>query len=334
MKFLPCFFILFLVSIISNAQKFSTLADLINITEKSKLKYIFTNTPREYNLANRTSNLNLNNVYLEDSSGSIVIKVYDINAETKKLTEEAEILFRDGDIKKARSKYLKILEDNPKYYMIMWNIAQTFESEGATKKAKIWYEKAIESNYIDYMAHWFYANLLYNEGEYSKACEEITMAWILNRNNDMIKNKAKEIYRKNKLNFIDWYFNPEIEIYDKGVIVNVFYNELWYGYAINKAIWKFEPNYAKSKGDDPLKKSTFEERECLMNLLVGLKLNENIEIEDISIKNLIKASDNNYIDEYIIFEIWLPDYPFLIYQLQTSTLKRISDYILNIRSKR
>lgn len=215
----------------------------------------------------------------------------------------------------------------------MTYIGQTYEIEGDFDNAIEWYEKTISLNYIDYMAHWFLADAYKMRGELDLAVDEITIAMILNRNNPRIEKSLSDIYKLKKLKTDDWTFNPQIKIDSTGIDeVSISFSPDWLGYAMVKAVWKYEPGYKESMGVTSGSFSTIEEKECFISLMTSFdkkRLKKHPEF-----KALKLSLDKKMIDEFIFYEIILPEYPFVAYQLTEEFLNEIKDYVKEIRGNK
>jgi hypothetical protein len=213
-------------------------------------------------------------------------------------------------------------------------IGQMYEHKKDFANTIKWYKMAIRKNYIDYMAHWFLADAYDATGDLKNAADEIVIAQILNRNNQKIKKSAEEIFKKSYLGTADWYFNPQMElkkVSESQISVSV--NEKWIGYAMAKALWLYEPGYSKSMGVEQGAYSIIEDRECLISEIVALE-NSKTEIEnDPQLSILKEVADKDFLDEYILYEIVLPQTPFVAYQLPEESILKIKDYILTVRNK-
>jgi hypothetical protein len=110
-------------------------------------------------------------------------------------------------------------------------------------------------------------------------------------------------------------------------------NENWFGYGMAKALWDFEPGYRASMGVDSGQISTLEYRECLISQVIAL-MNKKAKIKkDPQLRVLQDAAKNNFLEEYILYEVILPENPFVAYQLPEKTILSIKDYILKVRNK-
>lgn len=312
------------------AQDLHTPAEIFELLDKSKISYSIEILKKPIFSPNRSNNILTNEVYRVEEEGRLAVKQYDGHPDTKDLIEQAERYFRNGERLKARETYLEILKTDPRYYKVMTYIGQTYGMEKDFDMAKEWYTRAIKINYIDYMAHWFLAEMYLSTGEIDKAVEEITIAQILNRNNPRIQLSLEKIYNKKKLKSPDWVFNPQYKLDSKKEgKVDVKFEEGWMGYALVKALWKYEPGYAESMGEKQGIPSIIEEKEAILSLLSVLdkkKIKKNPEL-----KALMDALDNDLIDAYIFYEILLPQYPHIVYQLTDDFTNDIKDYVLQIR---
>lgn len=245
----------------------------------------------------------------------------------------AEELFKTN-VDSALYLYMLAYDADTTMSIALTYAGQTLDILGNRNKAMEYYKKAISKNYIDFMAHWFLADDYLLVGDVRKAVDEIVIAQILNRNNPRIKKSMEQIFTKAKIKTDDWYFNPQIRIReqpDKSILVEM--NDNWIGYGTAKALWEFEPGYSESMGVDSGNISTIEYRECLFSQVV-VQSNKKANIKKIpQLRALQDAAENHFFDEYILFEIILPENPFVAYQLPEKTILSIKDYILKIRHK-
>jgi tetratricopeptide (TPR) repeat protein len=217
----------------------------------------------------------------------------------------------------------------------MTYIGQIYGTIKDYDNARLWYRKTIEKNYIDYMAHWFLADIYYKTGEIDNAVNEIVIAQILNRNNPRIKQQFTSIFESAKRKTDDWCFSPQVEIQKlSDNKISVAFNNNWTGYALAKAIWMYEPGYRESMGVAEGQYSTVEDRECLVSLLIGLENSKAKIKKDPQLNMLKEASENKFLNEYILYEIVLPQNPFVAYQLSEEIILGIKDYVLKVRNRK
>lgn len=313
-------------------QEINSPADILKIMEKSPVTYELNSLEKEILPKDRTDNLNYNHYYRVNDEGQISTYKYEIDSNVQTYLTKAEEYFHGKKFSLAREMYLEALRADSTYFEVMTYIGQTYGIEGDFDKAIEWYKKTIDLNYIDYMAHWFLADAYKTKGELDKAVDEITIARILNRNNPRIEKSLKNIFELKKLKTEDWTFNPQIEIDSIGVNkVRISFDSDWLGYAMVKALWKYEPGYKKSMGVSEGTFSTIEEKECFVSLMTSFnkkKLKKHPEF-----KALQLALDKKMIDEFIFYEIVLPEHPFVAYQLPVEFIVGIKNYVIEVRGK-
>ncbi len=322
--------LLSLATFTSQAQELHTPAEILKIMENSVVAYNIASLEEVIEPEDRSTNLNFNFVYRKGSKGNFSTHEYEISEETAGYSDQAESFFTKGEYKKAREMYLKALDSDPTYYKVMTYVGQTYGIEKDWKNAIKWYQKTIKANPIDYMAHWFLADCYVQTDEPEKALDEITTAIILNRNNPRIKLSFDAIYKLNKLKTSDWVFTPQMQLDSIGPKeVKITAHEDWIGYAMIKAAWAFEPGYAASMGSKKGEFSILEEKEALLGLFVNTE--DKKAKKDPAVKALHTAIEAKMLDEYIFFEIVLPQYPFVAYQLPDGLIDAIKTYVLKVR---
>jgi tetratricopeptide (TPR) repeat protein len=311
-------------------QKIHTPSEILDIMDKSPVSYQVMALEKEIPAPDRSNKLNPNDCYRVIDEDGISTYRYEIDSTTHDYLKKAEDYFHSRKFTLARNMYLKALAADSSFYEVMTYIGQTYGIEGNFDKAIEWYKKTISLNYIDYMAHWFLADAYKTKGNLDKAVDEITMAMILNRDNPRIKKSFNNIYQLKKLKTTDWVFNPQIEIDSIGKNkVKVAFATDWLGYAMVKALWKYEPGYRQSMGMEKASFSTTEERECLLSLMAAFDkktLKKHSEF-----RALKMAVDKGMVDDFIFYEIFLPEHPIVAYQLPQEFLTSIKNYVVEIR---
>ena len=314
------------------AQDFHTPAELLSIMEKSALSYEFNELKTPVSAADRYTDLNYNDSYRLYNDEGFSTMGYELSAAGQESMKLAEKAFGVNNMAGAREQYLAVLKTDSTCYKVMTYIGQTYATEGDYKNAIMWYENTIKKNYIDYMSHWFLADIYFELGENDKALNEITIAQILNRNNPRIKTSFDRIYTKKKLKTPGWMFNPQYVLEQKDEkSVTMKLDASWTGYALAKAIWKFEPGYKKSMGvNENEVVSMVEEKEALVTQLVAMDKKDVKKSPEMSAFS--DALDKKMVDEYIIYEIFLPQYPVIAYNLPEDLIKDVAKYVIEVRS--
>lgn len=274
-----------------------------------------------------------NDLYRIEENGSYVIKRYELTDEAGSYFNDAENFFQKKDYANARKNYKKVLELCPTYYKVLVYMGDTYFHERDYVNARVWYTKAIESNYIDYLAHWACANANLYLNDFETALKEISIAKVLNRNNPRLTTKLLEIYKYNKLSYNDWYLEPKYslsESYDvkeEKDVVNIAYQDYWLPYALVKAVWQYEPNYAESMNNS----NFMESKESIAS--IALTMDKKLVKKHIELKGLQKSLDEGFFAAYVIYEDMLPQNPSIALYLDESDIETIVNYLIKVRSK-
>jgi len=305
-------------------------ADLLKVLKASKITYTVGGLSTDIPKGEGSTLVNPTNVYHEDSNGQFIAKKVKIAKGADSTWNEAERIFKeDSNYKEARKVYREVLDIDPDYYPAKIEIAKTFEIEQDYEKAEAQYKQAISKNYVDYRPHQLAAELYLKEKKYEEAVDEISMASVLNRNDTSVQADLVKIYAKTRMKYGDWSFTPQykVEKGEKDAEINVRFKKGWYGYAIAKAIWRYEPEYAQAQGENPGSLTLLQERECIMNLIAG---QDSIKERDVdpSITALMDAKDYKLTDGFIYYEILLTSNPGLVYQLPNNVIKSVRDYVV------
>jgi len=336
MKYYSLIFIVFQFNYLFS-QGLHTPSDLIRMLESSDIKYNIDIYDVRIDPVDR-SDLVIDNIFYRlDSSGTQVTRIYPYelgaNSEVKELFLLAQKLIAAEQIHEARNLCIKILGLAPDYFRVMTLIGQTYMLEGNLDKAQEILENTILINDLDYKAHWYLAEVLLMKKLNEQAVYEIIIAKILNRNHGGIDESLFRIYKKSNVKYSNWSFIPQMKIDQlNDSLVHIICREDWLGYACCKTLWHFEPGYCESMGVGNNQLSIIEERECLANYMVSVGISRNKYQNENVFLALNKALDLNHIAEFIYYEIWLPDNPYLVYSLPTVMLERIAFYVLKVRT--
>ncbi len=326
-------FLLFIGSYLYSQQIHSP-SEIIKIMSDSKVMYDIKMMDKAIDCPDYSQKLIDHDYYRVATDTGLITYSFNPNNDAKILFDKAESFFQ-SDADSALFYYKLSIEADTSLYKVITYIGQMYERKRDYENAIKWYKSAIAKNYIDYMAHWFLADAYYVTGDIKNAVDEIVIAHILNRNNQNIKKSMKRIFERSKNKIDDWYFNPQFELSkDSEGKVSISINEKWTGYAIAKALWAYEPGYSESMGVSPGQFSMLEEKECLISLFIGIENSKTKIKNDPQLSILKEAVDNKFLEEYIIYEIFLPKVPFIALQLPEQTIVSIKDYILTVRNKK
>ncbi len=315
------------------SQQIHTPIEILKIMTDSKLYYEVNTLDTSIECKDYSDELNYHGVYrISTDSGLLTLK-FNPNDVAKPLFEKAENFFNNNRPDSALYYYKLSVKADSSLSNIMTYIGQLYGTRGDYYSAIKWYKMAISKNYIDYMARWFLADSYLAINDIKNAVDEIVIAQILNRNNQRIKKSLVNIFEKADRNLEDWCFNPQMKIEKLSENkISVAINKKWVAFAMAKALWTYEPGYRESMGVLNGQYSTIEDRECLISLLVGLE-NAKININDDTQLRILKlAAENEHLEDYILYEIVLPQTPFVAFHLPEKTILNLKDYILNVRN--
>jgi len=334
MKKCNALFFLLSITISCFAQKIHSPAEILRMMSDSKLSYELKELGKEIPCPDLTEKLNYHDSYRVTTDSTISTYRFKFSNASKPLYDKAEQFFSAHQADSALVYYLHTIKADSTLTNVMTYVGQIYEGKEERGKAIEWYRKAIHMNFIDYMAHWFLADNLLAIDSTKEAVDEIVIAQILNRNNPRIKKSLATIFEHAFLNTTDWCFNPQVELSKTtDGKISIAMTDKWVGYAMAKAIWMFEPGYRESMGVANGHYSTIEDKECLISLLSGLENAKTDISKERQLVILKAAAENNYLQEYILYDIVLPKTPFVAYQLSEKTILEIKDYILKFRNK-
>jgi tetratricopeptide (TPR) repeat protein len=316
------------------AEKIHEPSEILKMLMDSKIKYEVKMLKTPVPSKDYSKKVNALNFYRVVTDSTITTVNYTLRDSAQHYFDKAESFF-DSNPDSALIYYTLMRTAQPELYFGLTYTGQLFERKGEFRTAIEWYKQSINVNYIDYMAHWFLADAYVATGELDKALDEILIAQILNRNNERIKKSLVTILKKSKLKTEDWYFNPQVILSkDSDNKVNVEMGSQWFGYGMAKALWEFEPGYRQSMGVDSGEISTTEYKECLFCQVVSME-NSKLKIKKIPQFRILKdAAYNKHLNEYILYEIILPEIPFVACQLSEESISDIKDYLINVRYKK
>jgi len=325
---LPVCFFLAVTPLFS--QKIHKPAEIFKIMEDSKLSYGVDIQHEDKECEDFSNRLITKLHYRVKSDSLYVTKEIIPNEKAALLFQKAESFFETENHDSALVYYQLSLNADTTLYRAMTYIGQIYDNKHDKQNAIKWYKKAIEHNYIDYMPHWFLADAYFSVNDIKNAVDEIVIAQILNRNNPRIKESLKRILEKDNRTTEDWCFNPQFSVKKvSDTKIKVSSNKIWFGFAMAKAVWEFEPGYKESKGMTNGQHSLHEEKECMATLLPILdKYKDELPPE---LKILGDVIMNKYVDFYILYEIILPKNPDIVYQLPEDQIIIMKNYILKYR---
>jgi tetratricopeptide (TPR) repeat protein len=321
-------------------QSMHTPAEILTMMEKSEISYLLRSTDDQISEFDY-SHLNTNYYFQVETESGLDLQLYALSHEDSVTFSKGERALKNGKLDNARDRYLEVLKNNPNFAAIMAYIGQTYDLQDEPKKARTWYLKAIEENYCDYMAHWLYADVERRIGDMDIAVREVTTAYVLNRNNPRILASLKDIYKAAKLKFQEWEFEPNYRLIPaedpEKAQVTVVFDEPWMTYGLYKSIWAYEPGYRFDMTGSDSELSLFEERECLAGMLI-MATGKDGKFKGIkaipALTYVYKSLQSDLLTEFILMEIWLRRHPIIAYTQTRETIESLVGYVVKVRGEK
>ena len=314
------------------AQKMHTAVELSEIIGKSKVIYQIEKLEKPVPLPDRSGKLNSNDFCRIKKGELFQVFRYELNKSANEYYEKGEADLTAQNYQAALQSFLKAYENDSVSSKIMTGIAKVNLFENNNEKAVQWLQKAISYNFIDFEAHRFLAKAYIKRKDIDNAVIEITTSHLLNRNNPDIIKEMVEIFKKKNINYSNWGFNPQCVI-DKieENKISISSHNSWLGFALFKAAWLYEPGYAESMGVKGKRLAFIQEKELLQGLLNNLSEDNLKNFPELNALN--NALNYKIVNEFIFYEMKLPDDPSLVYLLTEDFIRAMRDYIIYIRCK-
>ncbi len=324
-------------SCIAMSQDFKQPFEILKIMEASPFIYNVNPLKKTIKPKQNAGDIISNTYYIAQTDHGLVAKTYSLSDAENKIMDKAEDFFAAKQLDSALVYYNQLITISPSISTLHTYAAQTYALKQDYKNAEKEYKKAIELNSLDYMAHWFLADLYFIMDNISDALDEITYAIMYNRNHPSIAKSFAKIYKAAERDSSLWFFTPQYELTKTGVNqVDIYFNSNWVGYAFTKALWEYEPdykaNFRKKYNKSAEETEIFAEKECLIDELIGLKNAKADLKDDVQLKVLSEAANDNKFEAFFLFEYLLPSNPHLIYVQSEKVHKMLKEYILDIRN--
>jgi tetratricopeptide (TPR) repeat protein len=300
--------------------------EIIELMEKSELTYRI-GTLKEGKLQPTEKPRQLSyQLYLEKSETGLLVGEYELSPEAKQLFQKGQEFSASKDYEAALKQYQELNKLMPKYSVSLVLIGDMYYNLKKFDQAEEMFKKAIELNYISYNAHWFFADTEWELGNKETAMQEITIAHLLNVGHESLRKKMLSCRRVLNRDWKDWDYLPQYQLSQKGKEVSVDTDIEWMGYAIAKAIWKYEPNYAeKMSGKEYVNQVVdfSEEKEALISALASNGDNGK-NIRWTQIKQIVS---DGYVNEFILYEIVGRKAPLALVLLPREQFMRLVTYV-------
>jgi tetratricopeptide (TPR) repeat protein len=233
----------------------------------------------------------------------------------------------------AREKYLVLLDSFPEDTYLMTRVGYSYEKENKLKKAKEWYQKSLDGNDIAFDTRERMARILVqNKKTKKEALEHIIKASIINRSDESVEEMLWIVAQVNKSKCVAWEFEPLVFVAANPAkdIVNIdVRDKIWEGYALSLAAYLFEPNYKEEvigRTKELLTVTPYRE-----SLLILYKTIKKKKVKDPMLKALKKAVEMDLLEEFMMYEIFLPLDAYSLFMLDDSQKERIYTYVKQVK---
>jgi tetratricopeptide (TPR) repeat protein len=247
---------------------------------------------------------------------------------------ESLILSPDSDLADIKKACNEVLAEIPAHSVMATILGLCYQREADTTRATQWFQKAVEFNPIDYYAHWMLASQYARIGQDSLANWHYVKAHVLNRNNPRLDHEMQAQLKKQHNIRFDWSFSPAYRVINAIDGVRIDSEENWLSYAIYKALWQHEPNYAKTMAPEGDEYGIIEETECLLGLYAALSSDltppSSLTLEQ---ERLIYSVEHDHLETFLFYEVILPQQPLAALFLEDVFIQDIYKYLLEVRRR-
>lgn len=233
----------------------------------------------------------------------------------------------------ALDKYLTLLDSFPNDTYLMTRVGYAHEKQGDLETAKEWYQKSLDGNTIAFDTRKRMARVLVQEKTTrQQALDHIIRASIMNRNDQGIEDVLRQVAKANKSKYTGWEFKPKtfMSINDKGDKVNIdISDELWRSYALSQAAYLFEPGYKEeqmARTEELLTITPY--RESLLMLYETIRKKK---VKDPMLKALKKTMKLGMLEEFMMYEIFLPMDAYTLFSLDDTQKSNIYRYVKEVK---
>ena len=299
--------------------KLHTPAEVMKIMEDSKLVYEIKDEYDPKSIIDTPSVLS-NQIYLRESKDGYILETFTLSHQALSTFNQAEDAFHKKDYPKAITLYNQVFEMQPNYFTAFTMIGDAYYSSEKYDSAIVYFKKAIQNNFADYNAHWFLADTYNKCYLLDSALKEITIAHLINVNHKNLNEAIRRYRQKSNHPWKEWDYIPQYNLSKDGNKVTINTTADWLGYAMVKAVWKYEPGYAEAmigKTDTKMVVNWPEEKEAIIASLSDSSKNERI----------TKIIDDDYITEFITYELAAKKAPSVMVLLPREMFYRVADYI-------
>lgn len=308
-----------LLTFLTNGQGLHLPTDLIELAEKSSIKYNYKLTTNEIPKINRPI-ATFQKELVGQRSQAVHLK-------------KGDKCFNKGKLKKARKSYKKALNITPSSVLVLSKIGDTYKG----KESIEWYEKASIAEPTNPIIRWKFAIALLKNKKIERAKREIIFAHLYNRNHIEIYEDFKKIIKENNEILETWDFQPQCYVSANQKNITIHHkDDIWLAYGRCDAIWDYEPDYEKKMLKEfPEKNNFVREKECLMNALIVFEdfQDAKMNTQYPALASAGVAVKQGLLTAFVIYEIILPKKPNLINDLDDNQINNLLKYLNTLKIK-
>ena len=319
-------FLLSTLIIAGENPKIHSPKEILELMEKSKLTYKIGNLKEEQLPPAEKPQQLSNQLHLYKTETGFAISEYELSPEAKIVLQKGEDFYAAGDYEAALKQYQDLYKLMPEYSQSLVLMGDIYYNMKQYDQAKAMLNKAIEMNFVSYNAHWFLADAEWELGNKEAAMQEITIAHLLNVGHESLRKKMLSYRRVMMRDWKDWDYLPKYHLSQKGNEISVDMDIEWLGYALVKALWKYEPGYAEKMSGKEYATQVVdfsEEKEALLSVLVPNEDNE----KNLRWTQINKIAKDGYVKEFIIYEIASRKAPLALVLLPREQFMRLVTYV-------
>ncbi len=320
-------FIFFVSLSWSHAQHLHTPKDIQSLMEASTNQYVIDTV----SLPQTTEKyLNLNSFAEVLTLPSTV----ETSEKSKKYRLRGNKNLKKGKYNKAIKSFKKALAAEPQDKSLLNALAQAQRGKGDFQASIQSLLKITEENGVDFETHLALADNYEALAAKTEALHHISMAHLLNRNDPAILARLQNIYTRFDLHYGDWSFSPQYEISKSDDQIRISYASVpARTYGACKAVWLFEEGYREKMeelSNDP--SSVIEEKECLLNALIGYEQMPVDRRVIPALELLREIITQEQLNDFIYYEIITRKNPKLFASFSSDQQKKLINYLLVTRN--
>ena len=198
-------------------------------------------------------------------------------------------------------------------------------------EARVYFEKALALNPLDYQSHFFLADTHFYLGDLDLAVHHMTLAFVLNKNNEVLRKVLSRILAQAGLQLRDERLTIPVRIEQSAqdeVTIRVGQDPAWVAWGLCVACWSNEDACRKRTPGREDTLGVTMHRECLLHhaMTVEGMLRKREAVSDQS-RRLHDAIADGYLDAIVLWEIVASSDPSIVLMLSEGERHKIARYI-------